>query len=602
MLNLSQPANLAFFNLFLFIIVIISLTFYHFIYPRKKLPFLLTLIIISCLPIWSFWRQGVPESGDFDLHTKFLMSFYNSLEKGIFLPQWSAEFCEGFGWPLFKYFYRTHLYIASLFHFLGFSFINSLKLLFSLVFVFAGTNMFLWLKSEFEEKYAFIGSLFYLFAPYHLIDLHFKHTIGENLGFMLTPLIFLMVNKVIKEKKLKWLFLLILTYSLLILSHHIVPILMTPIILIYALIKISLDKNLKTKYQKIIKIQLLLIGFVSAILLTAFHWLPIISEKSFIQQSEVSLITFHPLDDFLFSKWKYGFLFQGQFGENGSLIGYTQLLMIVIGLILFFKKKLTKNNHFLLGFFIFTFFLSLLMMQSLTSPLWQVIPLLNTFYFSTRFLFVVTFISAPITALVAKNYSFHSNFFLFKNINKEKQKNFSLILISLLTIGYTILNWGNRGMINDITDEDAYAQIYGRCDKPTTPIWFSYDDFSLFSNRRGNLEILSGEATFIELERNSQLHQYEIEAQSNILLKENTAYFPGWVIRDNNKEIEIDYQNKKYPGLMVFELDKGPHFLRLEFMETKIEKKSKQISITTFLFLSLIGLYLFVRKKLTKSK
>lgn len=581
---ITQVQSLVFYNLLISFLVLGALFFYRYIYPRKKMPLFIILIIIATLPLFSIWRKGVPESGDFAFFVKSLISFYGSLEKGIFRPQWGAEFCGSFGKPFFKYFYNTLFYIASSFHFFGLSFINSMKMLSGLIFLFSGATMFFWLKEEFGKKPAFVGTVVYLFAPYQLVNLHFKHAFGEGLGFVLAPLLFLIAKKTLKSKSLNCWIIFIATYSFFILSHHITPILTTPLLLIYLITQIRLQKKYKLK-----TFLSFLLAMMISILLTFFHWMPLIFENGLIQQSQMTQIQFHPLTDFIFSKWRYGLLFQGHYGELSPLIGYTQLLIILLGIILFCKKKLSSQDKSLLGVSLAVFFSAFFIMQSFSSNLWQIIPLLNSFQFSTRFLFVVVLLSGVITAIVVKNLQI-----IFPINNNLKNK--IVISFTLVTIMYTILNWGTRGMISNVTDEISRAQLLSttsRCDQLLTPAWVDYYKFkTLFKDRKTNLDLLSGEAKLIELNRTPHKHEYLVYASSDILLKENTTYFPNWKATDNNQEVVIDYQHKQFPGLIVIKLKPGTHFLTLKFTKTKAERCAEQLSLLTLL----IGIFIYLVK------
>lgn len=577
---MSQPYHLAYINLALFLFLMFGFFFYRHIYPRRKIPLLVILIITSCLPIISIWRQGVPESGDFALHVKILMSFYGALEKGIIIPRWAAEFCGGYGVPVFEYFYKAPFYAASAFHFFGLSFISSMKLLFSLVFVLSGVTMYFWLKDEFGEKPAFLGSIFYLFAPYQLAGLHFRHAIGEGFGFMLVPLIFLLARKIIKSRRSKFWLLLTTSYGLLILSHHIVPVLVTPLIFLYAS-----TQTLLLKKNRMYAFFYFFSAFVFAILLTAFHWVPILLGGGLLQQSQMTSITFHPFVDFIYSRWRYGFLFQGHYGEVSPIVGYVHLLLLPLSILLLINKKLPRQERVQLVLFMSFFFVSLAMMQTFTQSLWQTIPLLNTFQFSTRLLFIITLACAPLAAICVKNLR------LIFQVNKNKV-DYVVILVAIITIAYTLLNWGNRGMIRDVTDVTLRAQIPERCDRLTLPIWVDHNKFQQsFGKRKGSMELLSGDAKILGLERSSHQHIYKIHAFDEILLKENTLYFPGWVAWDNGKFIAIDYNYQKFPGLIILKLPKGTHILTLKFVDTEIEQKAKILSLSALLFLVFIFTY-----------
>src|SRR3989344_5306679 len=84
----------------------------------------------------------------------------------------------------------------SFIHLFGLSFIDSFKIILVFSFILSGQGMYLLVKDVTGNKKAgFISALFYLFAPYHLIDMHFRVAIGETLSFALLPFCFLYLRK-----------------------------------------------------------------------------------------------------------------------------------------------------------------------------------------------------------------------------------------------------------------------------------------------------------------------------------------------------------------------------------------------------------------------
>src|SRR5258708_3100398 len=97
------------------------------IFPKKKFSLFWLMLGVSILPVINMWRPGLYESGDMGSHVIFLISFFHSLQQGIFFPRWSAEFCNRYGYPHMQFFYVLQYYLGSLIHLLGFSFIDSVK-------------------------------------------------------------------------------------------------------------------------------------------------------------------------------------------------------------------------------------------------------------------------------------------------------------------------------------------------------------------------------------------------------------------------------------------------------------------------------------------
>src|SRR3989344_5714607 len=172
-LNFPAPApqKMVFMSAIFLIFFLFAIFFYTKIYPKRKIPYWVLLLGFSLLPLISILRPGTYESGDLTLHTSRLMSFYKNLEEGVFIPRWAGELNATYGYALFNFYYPLPYYLSSLFHFAGFSFLFSMKLLIIFSFSLSGLLMYLWLKSHLAEKYAFLGSIFYLFAPYRLVDM-----------------------------------------------------------------------------------------------------------------------------------------------------------------------------------------------------------------------------------------------------------------------------------------------------------------------------------------------------------------------------------------------------------------------------------------------
>lgn len=154
--------------------LVIFLLTYAYIYPKKKPNLLYLIILLSLLPLISILRHGTYESGDLSIHTKFAMQFFENLSQGNYTPQWIGDHCSRYGCPLYIFIFSLPYYLISVFHLLGFSFLDSVKVFLITTYVLSGIGMFRWIKDEFGEKSGFVAAVFYLFAPYHLIDLHFR--------------------------------------------------------------------------------------------------------------------------------------------------------------------------------------------------------------------------------------------------------------------------------------------------------------------------------------------------------------------------------------------------------------------------------------------
>lgn len=569
-------------NSILSAILLLSLIIIKYIFKRKINLFYL-LISISILPIISIFRAGVYESGDLSQHVKNLMSFYDLLINHRLIPRWAPEFNAGYGDPYFIYIYFLPYLIGSIFHIIGFSFLMSLKLLLAFSFVISGVTMYFWVKEELGKKSGFVSALFYLFTPYHLIDLHFRAAVAENLSFIFLPIILLGIKKSIENNSKRWFVILSMSTGLLILSHQAISIMFLPIMIGYSVFTWIRKNN--RKYNNLISC---FISMILGFLLTSFYWIPVVFLAKFTQQGlNPSPISFPSLSQLLYSPWRFGFLFQGHKGELSYLIGYTQLLIILLSACLFFKNIFNEKLKNFLAFFLIIFIILCIMMFSATERIWKIIPFLEYSQFSTRLLVPLTLCISIIAGIVVK-----------------KIKNNRLIVaLCFFTIIYTILNWGNRRTIPTITDDYLKKEFGFKHDianlEATFPIWVKLDKYNPITAPKSNIEILNGNAVIKEISRTPISHTYNINAQSDVLIKENTFFFPGWIVFGNNKQIQINYRNPKYPGIITFNLTPGIYDISVKFVDLPIITFSKWLSGLSF-FGMLI--YIFIPKKLNFPK
>ena len=156
------------------LILIVILIIYRYIYPKKTIASFLLVLIISIPPILNIFRPGTYQGGDLSNHAEYLRAFYQNLSTGIFVPRWAADFCGGYGCPVFLISYILPYYLGSIFHFFGFSYLDSIKIVLALSFIGSGIFMYLFMKEEINAKrLVSLLQFFICFSPYHLIDLHF---------------------------------------------------------------------------------------------------------------------------------------------------------------------------------------------------------------------------------------------------------------------------------------------------------------------------------------------------------------------------------------------------------------------------------------------
>lgn len=577
-----DPYKLVFINTLIVTMLGIVLGCYRFIYPRRKISPFVLLIILSTLPLISIFRTGVYESGDFVDHVIATIEFVKPLQDGILLPRLTSMTCGGYTCPDLIFHYLSPHYLMAFFHAIGFSYIWSEKMLMIVTFILSGVGMYLLGQSFTGVKGGLVAGIMYLYAPYHLVDLHFRTDVGELVCFALLPFLFWLVKLSFLKKK-EWIFLILpFLVALLIISHQAISYLSLPILLGFGFITWRYKRK---TYRDLL---LFIASLISGVLLTAFYWLPIMAEKQFIVWGSTGETSFVDLWDLLYSQWRYGLLFQGPEGQLSHLIGYAQLLTVGTLLFFMFKKRIPKRYLSYSYLFLSIFFIFFLLMQAITKDVWHIVPFLSSFGFSYRLLVFESFFCALMAAIIM-----------------PQLKNYFLIFLCSLAILSTILNWGNRRMVPETTDMSLLqlvtVQNPGK-NNITLPIWVKGDYYWKPGRAATHLDVLSGETNFRELEHTTNRHEYIINVIEKAQFAENTFYYPGWTLTINGKETAIDYTSDPKPGIMKFILKPGLYNLVFTFKDTFDRTLSKGISTFVLIILILLIVMRFAKVYMLRLK
>ena len=556
---IHDPPQMVLMSLSISALFIFLYFLYNKIYPRKSLSYDVLLFFISLLPLVSLLRIGGYESGDLNLHVAFAIPFFENIQNGILFPVWNQYVLQGYGYPLYLFVYPLPYYLSSLIHMFGFDFITSFKILIAFTFVLSGQGMYKFSSEILKDKKAgFISAIFYLFAPYHLIDMHFRVAIGELLAFAFLPFIFLYTYRLIYKFSRKNFLLFILCFSLLILSHQAMALVAAFFLTVFILV-INKEKSMLIKLS---------IPFLASIGLTSFYWIPLIYASKFTYLLS-GKIKYNSLYDLIYSPHLYGFLFQGNSGELYLIVGYFHLFVIFIFIVFYFKGKIKKPFKNLGLFMLFSSIILMFMITSSSEFIWNNIFLLKGFQFSYRLLLFVNLFLSVLAGLTLINI----------------KSNFIVKTILILVIFSTILNWSHRRTIpsiNDITIKNSLISSLNNVG-PGRTIWNKTE----IKKRDGEIEVIKGEVVIERLFRSQTNHTYKIIVNSDMAaLIDNTTYFPGWNLTINN----TDYPIKSENGLINFTLLKGVNKVTLDYSEQMINKIAKLISLTTFIVIIIISL------------
>lgn len=531
----------------------------------KKLLFI--LIILSIVPLLDLLKPGLPITHDGQDHVARIANFYQNLSEGNIIPRWAPNLNWGYGHPILMFLYPLPSYAASLFHFLGFSLIDSLKIIFGLAFSLSGVFMFIWLREFLGDYPGFIGALLYMFAPYRFVDLYVRGAIGEHFAFIFMPLILYFLLRVSQKKEHNNLLIVggAISMSGLILSHNAISLMFLPLVFLYILYLKFFPKTQKNFIKNSLLFLFLGLGVSSFFLIPAFFegkytLRDIVTAKDYSTR-------FLDFGKFLYGQWSYGI--SGQFTVQ---IGTVQWILSVASFLSCLALYKRKNRLWILAFSSFVIYLlTIFLMTPYSKLIWDKITILQKFQFPWRFLsisvFLTSFLAAVATSSILRNKTY---------------------LVAIVTILVLLLNkdyWHAKGYL--LKEESFFTGIYnGTTDTgESSPIW----SVRFMETRpKSHIQVILDSAKIKELYRSSTKHEYEINAFNRTRIRENTLYFPGWRTLVDGTLTNIEFQDPQNRGVMTFFIPQGKHKVSLEFKETRLRLFADFISLFSLLVILIL--------------
>ncbi len=314
------------------------------------------IMILTSLPLWAFLVPGLPQTHDGMDHVARIANFYQSLKEGNLIPRWAANLNWGYGHPILMFLYPLPSYIASLFHWAGFSFVDSTKLVFTITMIASGLCMYLWLGEAYGKRAGVIGALLYVFAPYRFVDVYVRGALGEHVAFVFPPLILYYLLKLSRSVGLQGMARqsigVAVSVALLILAHNAIAIIFMPIVCAYLLYLFLFESKQKWLFA-FVSVAAALAGFA----LSAFFWIPAYFEGKYtlrdIVTSGEAAVRFVQWTWFLYSPWNYG---QGE--SLTKSLGFMQWLGVAGAIGVIWKTKVRNVRIILissLGILFFSF-------------------------------------------------------------------------------------------------------------------------------------------------------------------------------------------------------------------------------------------------------
>lgn len=543
----------------------------------KKIISIAIVSILGIIAVVDLLHPGFPVTHDTQDHIARIANFYQNLSEGTLIPRWAAHLNFGYGHPILEFLYPLPSYIASFFHFLGFSFVDATKLVYALGMVASGLAMYVFACAVWGESAGIIAGALYMYAPYRFVDLYVRGDIGEHVAFVFLPLVFWGLYRLFATNKTRYILLSGLFLGLLILSHNAISLMMMPMILLYTAFLLWQKKwNKKLLLQSAAAIVL---GF----LLASFFWVPALLEGQYTLRNIVTkgeyVTKFVTIPALFYGPWSYqswDILGKNNLTVQLGIVQWISFFASLIAAVYIWKKK-RKVGVLLFGIIAITLVALFLMMQQ-SNFIWQRVILLQNFQFPWRFLAIPVFTLALLGAILIS---------LLPSLWRKVVVGIVIVTALFLSRDYM------HAKSYEIKPESFFTGIYSKTTDTgeSSPIWsvrFMEQPYDK------PLVDLTDNAVIVEQKRTTTMHEYAVSTNENIRLLENTLYFPGWRVLVDGQPVTIQFQDPKYRGLMTFTMPSGTHTVRLQYQESKLRLFGDTLSLVG---IAVLGVLLAVALK-----
>lgn len=558
----------------------------------KNLLAISAVIILSVFIVKPFFQSGLFTIHD-NTQVERVFEMSKSLKDGMFPVRWVSDLGYGYGYPIFNFYAPFAYYLGALLVLGGLNIVLATKVVMILGVVLGGIFMYMLASELWGKLGGIISSLFYLYAPYHAVNVYVRGDLAEFWAYSFIPLVFYGLLAAYKKRKWRYSILAAVSFAFLIISHNLSAMMITPVILAFILLLFFLSKKKKEEYLFIFAP--LLIGLI----LSSFYWIPVFLEMKYTNViSQVGggadfrnhFICPIQLWD---SPWGYGGSAPGCVDGLSLKVGKLHLVLVLfsIGSIAFFSKKFKEHKEkiILASFIVMAFFASMVLSLEMSRPLWELAKPMAFFQYPWRFLLGMSFFSSLLIGVL-----FSSGMPLLK------MRKVSIIAVSGLVIllifaysknfvpqfklkypvsyyqSYSHLAW-NTSLISSEYMPKGFSKPDSILNLPDQNMKFKAD------KELGRINITELKSGYLKAETNPD--NSLISANTNLekmKVHVNLAYFPGWKLYIDGLQTEFRKTNQG----MEFDLEKGRHLIELRFEETTVERLSN--------YLSLLGLFLII--------
>jgi hypothetical protein len=521
---------------------------------KNKTPLILFLFVVltffACSPLsLDTWFKG----GDSIIHLIRSNDVCYEMSVGNYYPRFLSQACFGKGLPTLNFYPPAFYLIVGYLNAVGFPIITAMAIVCAGSFFLSAWGMYLWTRKYCGEIGALIAAAIYLFAPYHLADIYLRGALPEFMALAILPYLFHGIDLSFSPaRSLHGIIYTGLASAAIVLTHNLTAVMILPFALCYF---VWCYFYYKASYRTGVSACL---GPLAGAGLSSFYWMPVIFERKFLGGTGVSIEGnlhyskhFNSVAAFFSSKDADVFTFNSLY-----------VVMFLCAAASITALASYKDTRKWFGLLVIVFcFLSVVMTLSLSTPVYEAIPVLQYLQFPYRFLGPATLFLAAFCAFVP----------LSKPLVDRKVV--ALVVCGLIMVFCIFLSDGLRKVAGPLPAFPPNPVAFSKKPSPIFLSWSDGDFMPLDANlARGDVVefpvVLSNSSGALPV---TNYRIVGAKLSCRVALPQETVlvgpwfYFPGWEASCDNKKLAV------YPddyGLVAVTVPQGEHDIEIRFGTT----------------------------------
>jgi hypothetical protein len=589
-------------------------------------PYLLLLLGLSLLALTPLFAPGYFYAAHDGRHSVFFATMFDeAFRDGALWPRWAMHHNQGYGYPTFVIQAPLTFYLTEVFMLLGLGVTNAVKVGWALGFLFSGWGMYAliraWLsdteahepehRNDWSALAALVAGLFYVFAPYHLLDMYVRAAYAETMLIAWFPWVILAFDRLIlRGLALGWtgrLLLAALSFGGLLLTHVFALPAAAPLVILFVLFR--LWQSLWTSggaltREWLTKLVLAGGGGVAGLLLATIFILPLLAEGPLLAQEVFTTATYYYerhwvyWGQFLSPFWGYGYSDDPNGANDGMgfQLGLLHSLLLLIGLGVLWRTR--GAQRWRLAFLLVSSLLILASMTPLSAPVWRAISQLAVIQFPWRLLALSSFTLSALAGLVLGE--------LGAARQRSHNEGAAILLMGTLVVVIST-QYSQPAALDPIEPwrEDGRAVAQFEREHPdmlgytrqvlepftTSPMSEQYADMTgeFDKQQLARLGIVQGRGEVLSNYSGGESFGGEVEMAEPGVVQVRIYNFPGWQVKLDGQPVE--FRTSPPYGLIELDVPAGRHRIDVRMGSTPVRTAGTLISGGTLLVLILLWLY-----------